>query len=65
MFNSGTRRNIMQNEKVVVDLDHPVWLSEPGFTQMEALGRYCALGKACIAMGQKVPTYLFINEYIY
>ena len=42
----------MQEEKIVVDLDHPVWLSEPGYGNMGTVkAPYCALGKMKVASG--------------
>lgn len=39
-------------EKIVVDLDHPVWLSEPGFGNEGTIkAPYCILGKMRVASG--------------
>ncbi len=43
-------------EKIVVDLNHPVWLSEPGYGNPKTLnGPYCAIAKDYIAVNNKKP----------
>lgn len=45
------------SNKIVVDLDHPVWLSEPGYRYFKGDdGNYCALGKALIASGHTISS---------
>lgn len=52
--------------KIVVDLDHPVWLSEPGYGNEGMLrAPYCALGKLKVAANLETTNIGVMYENIY